>query len=297
MRGQKERQALQDAIEAGTDLTAREFPMRSQDFSQIAAMILEDAGIALQESKAALVYARLTRRLRTLGLKSFAEYCRLVAEPEGAEERDEMVTALTTNLTYFFRESHHFDILKAQVLPPLLRRAAQGQRIRLWSAGCSTGMEPYSLAMTLLEADRNVGSYDVKILATDIDRKVLAEGQAGFYPDRVLDAVPAALLERYFTPESVGGAQGHSVKEAARKLITFRPLNLKNPLPVKGPFDVIFCRNTVIYFGDALQRDIWQRFAGVLPEGAWLFVGHSERVTGPALSAFRPAGVTAYQRV
>jgi chemotaxis protein methyltransferase CheR len=170
-----------------------EFPLRTEDFRAIAAMLHADAGIALPEAKATLVYSRLAKRLRALGLESFREYCALAAGPEGAEERRHMLTALTTNVTRFFREPHHFEHLRTVALPPLLEAARRGGRVRLWSAACSTGQEPFSIALTVLSAMPDAAGFDVKVLATDIDPVVLAEAREGRYADACVAAVPPAL--------------------------------------------------------------------------------------------------------
>ena len=156
-----------------------EFKMTNRDFSDIAAMLYADAGIYLPESKATLVYSRLVKRLRALNIESFQDYCELVGAPDGADERLEMLSALTTNVTRFFREPHHFEHLKTHVLPSLVETARRGGRARLWSAACSTGQEPYSIALTLLSLEPNAGALDIKILATDIDPRVVAEGRRG----------------------------------------------------------------------------------------------------------------------
>ena len=272
-------------------LISGEFAMTTRDFREIAAMLYADAGIYLQESKATLVYSRLVKRLRKLNLENFQDYCQLVASPQGAAERLEMLSALTTNVTRFFREPHHFDHLRAQVLPPMLEAARRGGRVRLWSAACSTGQEPYSIALTLLSLEPNAASLDVKILATDIDPRVVAEAQRGVYPESALAEVPADLRRRYFEPTQ----QGWQAVEAMRRLIAFRTLNLNADWPMAGKFGAIFCRNVVIYFDEPTQQAVWSRFADKLEPNGWLYIGHSERVTGPATARFVSEGVTAYR--
>jgi chemotaxis protein methyltransferase CheR len=268
-----------------------EFTLSRDDFKRISQMIYADAGIHLTESKAALVYARLAKRLRALRMEAFRDYCDLVASPDGAAERQEMLTSLTTNVTKFFREAHHFEHMKTQVLSPFLKRAGGG-RLRLWSAACSTGQEPYSIAMTLLSLWPDAANQDVKILATDIDRSVLAVAEAGVYAETLLDEVSADQRKRFFEP---AGAQGLRVNAALRRLVTFRQLNLVEPWPMSGPFQAIFCRNVVIYFDEPTQQGVWDNFAPRLsPEGA-LYIGHSERVTGPAAALLRSDGVSTYR--
>jgi len=270
-----------------------EFAFTDADFKQIAAILYADSGIHLPDTKATLVYSRLAKRLRAIGLRSFKEYCALVSGAEGIGERQAMLTALTTNVTRFFREPHHFEHLKAQVLPPLIEKARRGGRIRFWSAGCSTGQEPYSMALTLLSAFPTAADHDVKILASDIDTNVLAEAEAGEYGQDVIGAIPADMRGRWL--ETVKGSDGlrWRIGAQARALVAFRELNLIGNWPMRGRFDVIFCRNVAIYFDDPTQERLWDRFANVLTEQGRLYVGHSERVQS-ALCV--PDGLTTYRR-
>jgi chemotaxis protein methyltransferase CheR len=270
-----------------------EFKMTTRDFREIASMLYADAGIFLQESKATLVYSRLIKRLRKLELDSFHDYCQLVAAPEGAAERLEMLSALTTNVTRFYREPHHFDHLRSHVLPPLLEAARHKARVRIWSAACSTGQEPYSIALTLLSLEPNAAVLDVKILATDIDPRVVADARRGVYPDAALVDVPPDLRKRYFAPTENRGEW--QAAEDVRRLVAFRTLNLNADWPMQGKFHVIFCRNVAIYFDEPTQQAVWSRFATKLEPGGWLYIGHSERVTGPASTRFVSEGVTAYR--
>ena len=270
-----------------------EFVLSRDDFNRISQMIYADAGIHLAEGKAALVYGRLAKRLRALRMQAFRDYCDLVSSPEGASERQEMLTSLTTNVTRFFREPHHFEHLKTHILTPLAQRRA---RLRLWSAACSTGQEPYSIAFTLLSLWPDAAKHDVKILATDIDRNVLATAEAGVYAANLLDGVSADMRRRFFEPAG-GDRAEFRVIAAARRMITFRPLNLVEAWPMQGQFDAIFCRNVVIYFDEPTQQGIWEKFVPRLtPDGA-LYIGHSERVTGAAATHLRSDGVSTYRPV
>ncbi len=269
----------------------REFVFRSEDFRQIAAMLHADSGIFLSEQKESLVYSRLVKRLRALGLSSFKDYCALVAGSSGVDERQKMLAALTTNVTRFFREPHHFQHLKDVVLPPLLQAAKRGGRVRIWSAGCSKGQEPYSIAMTVLSMMPDAGNHDIKILATDIDPYVLQEGREGVYEKSELDDMPKPERSRFFSAAD-GGMW--SVSEDMQRLVSFKELNLIGQWPIKGPFDVIFCRNVVIYFNEDTQAKIWARFAGLLAVKGLLCIGHSERLSGPAQPRFKPTGTTMY---
>ncbi len=256
-------------------------------------MLHADSGIFLTEQKESLVYSRLVKRLRALGLSSFRDYCALIADASGTDERQKMLAALTTNVTRFFREPHHFAYLKETVLPPLLQAAKQGGRVRLWSAGCSKGQEPYSIAMTVLSLMPDANRHDIKILATDIDPYVLQEGRDGHYEKSEFDDMPKQERSRFFTDVS-GDGSSWGVSEEMRQLISFKELNLIGQWPIKGPFDVIFCRNVVIYFNEETQAKIWARYAGLLAPGALLCIGHSERLSGPAQARFKPVGTTMY---
>ena len=270
---------------------AGEFPFTVADFKRIAAMLYEDAGIALPENKTTLVYSRLAKRLRSLGLESFQTYCDLVAGPSGAEERSHMLAALTTNVTRFFREPHHFDHLRSELLPPLLREAERGNPVRIWSAACSTGEEPYSIGMTILGLLPGAASLDVRVLATDIDPNVLATARAGRYGADSVAPVPTPLRRWMARADTLW-----EVGPELRQLIAFNPLNLVGPWPMRRQFDAIFCRNVVIYFDEKTQSKIWQRFAPLIATDGMLYIGHSERVAGPALSLFDGVGITAYRR-
>jgi chemotaxis protein methyltransferase CheR len=276
---------------AGTGLVEGEFLFTTEDFNKIAQILHSHAGIALAEGKAALVYSRLAKRLRSLGLRSFREYCALVEDSREIDERQAMMAALTTNVTRYFREPHHFDHLRDQVLPKLIDRAKRGGRIRLWSAACSNGQEPYSMAITVLSALPDAANLDVKILATDIDPNMVAEGRAGVYREEAIMPVPVDLRRRWFKK---AGQDRWEVADELRALVSFRELNLIGDWPMKGKFDVIFCRNVVIYFDEPTQERIWSRFAPMLEPGGTLYIGHSERVSGAATQVFETTGLTTY---
>ncbi|MEX3007003.1 protein-glutamate O-methyltransferase [Hoeflea sp. TYP-13] len=271
-----------------------EFRMTAKDLQDIASMIYDDAGIYLNESKASLVYSRLAKRIRRIGLDSFATYCKLVSSKEGADERRQMLSLLTTNFTRFFREEHHFDHLRDDVLPGLVAKAKAGGRVRIWSAGCSQGQEPYTIALTLLCAMPDAERYDVKILATDIDPMVVSHAREGVYDSAAIETVEPKLRSQWFKPEGSSGQW--RVDPALKRLITFRELNLMRDWPFKGPFDVLFCRNVVIYFDEPTQARIWSRYSNMLAPGGWLYIGHSERLSGEAKGHFRNAGITTYEK-
>lgn len=273
-------------------LVEGEFAFTAEDFRHIAQTLHSHAGIALNEGKAALVYSRLAKRLRALGLRSFRDYCALIDGVEGVDERQAMMAALTTNVTRFYREPHHFTDLRDRVLPPLVERARAGGRVRLWSAACSNGQEPYSIALTLLSVLPEAADLDVRILATDIDPNMVAQGREGLYAEEALEPAPETLWRRYFERADAGRWRAGA---ALRRLVAFRELNLIGDWPMKGRFDAIFCRNVVIYFDDATQERVWSRFTPCMTPGATLYIGHSERVTGPAAAQLRADGLTTYR--
>lgn len=261
----------------------------AKQLAAIARILHGEAGIVIAPGKENMVQSRLGRRLRELGLRGYDAYLGLVERD--ADERRRMVSALTTNVTHFFREPHHFEQLRKHVLPPLIARARRGGRVRLWSAGCSQGHEAWSMALTLLEMMPDAPRFDIRILASDIDPEALAVGIAAQYDQGVLSAVSAERRERYFE------RQGNMLTPVAsmRALVSFRELNLHGSWPMRGKFDVIFCRNVVIYFDLNDQARLWARFAAALDPDGWLFVGHSERVPTEPATPFVSAGLTAYR--
>jgi chemotaxis protein methyltransferase CheR len=271
--------------------TPQEYLLSDRAFDRIRDLIRDRAGIALSEAKRELVYGRLARRLRELKLESFEAYLSLL-EGDESREIEEFTNALTTNLTSFFREGHHFEYLTQHVFPFLERRNARTRRLRLWSAACSTGEEPYSLAMTLAESLGRFRGWDVRILATDLDSEVLKHAQAGRYRSDRLSSVPVARRDKWFAPQ---GPNHHLVKDQIRELITFRQLNLMHDWPFRGPFDVILCRNVVIYFDKETQRRLFGRIAQMQIEGSYLFIGHSESLF-KVTDLYDSLGKTMYRR-
>ncbi len=262
-------------------------------FDRVRRLAEREAGLSIPDTKQAMVQSRLSRRLRATGAPGFGAYLDLVEGPEGAAERGHMVSALTTNVSHFFREDHHFQTFAQDVIPELRARAAQGAPVRIWSAGCSTGQEPYSIAMTLLSIWPEAGAADLRILASDIDRAVLDRARAGTFEHRQTGQVPDHLSRRFFEPD---GAETVTVTDDLKNLIAFRHLNLLAEWPMRQPFDVIFCRNVMIYFAEARQRQLWPRFRDSLRPGGWLFLGHSERVSEPETLELTNVGVTAYRK-
>jgi chemotaxis protein methyltransferase CheR len=275
-------------------LVTGEFAFSAADFHEIADLVKAEAGIDLSESKATLVYSRLAKRLRALGIRTFSDYCHTVRD--NAAERGCMISALTTNVTRFFREPHHFEHLRDSILAPLVEAARRGQRVRLWSAACSTGQEPYSMALTVLSVLPEAAKLDVRILATDLNPNVVAQGKKGIYQKDELTGIPPNLRVKWFAPVAGEERGAMRISDEARALVTFRELNLMGSWPFKGPFDAIFCRNVVIYFDRETQNVIWQRLARLLHDNAALYIGHSERMTGPATSMLTADGVTSYRK-
>jgi chemotaxis protein methyltransferase CheR len=272
----------------------REFAFGNEDFEALRKLVKELTGINLSDQKRELVYGRLARRLRALHLRSFADYRDLLAS-DGGKEIAEFCNAITTNLTSFFRESHHFDYLREQVLLPRLNDRSASRRLRIWSAGCSTGEEPYSLAMTILESIPDLRTWDIKILATDLDSDVLSRARRGVYAaDRVRN-LGAQRLTRFFVERRGRDGPCYEVAPDLVSLITFKQLNLMHPLPMKGPLDAIFCRNVVIYFDKDTQRELFARVAHLQRPGNLLFLGHSESLFKVSES-YSPIGKTIYRR-
>ncbi len=277
------------AVGPADTATPRQFTFTDADFRRVCGLIHARAGIALGEHKREMVYSRLSRRLRARGLTSFDAYLAPLERDADAPEWEAFVNALTTNLTAFFREPHHFPLLAAHV-------AALARPVSVWCAAASTGEEPYSIAMTLAETlGHHAGAS--RVHATDIDTQVLARAQAGVYPAERVSALDATRLRRFFL-RGRGPEDGRvRVRPELARMVTFDVLNLRDPhwrLPV--PFDIVFCRNVMIYFDKSMQAQILQRLARCLVPGGLLFAGHSENFT-QLTREFQLRGQTVYQRV
>ncbi|MBL1274962.1 MAG: protein-glutamate O-methyltransferase CheR [Ectothiorhodospiraceae bacterium] len=284
------------AVELDSGL-AREFHFTGADFRFIRDLVADRTGIMLSENKKDLVYGRLARRLRELRMTRFRDYCDLLQKGHD-EEMVNFVNAITTNLTSFFREDHHFDYLAKKLIPTLVEKKIQNKdahRIRIWSAGCSTGEEPYSIAMVVNEVMEKYKSWDVRILATDLDTKVLEKASNGIYEKSRVEGLSKTRLRRWIN--SGNGANEGMVRmtRELRDLITFKQLNLMNDWPMKGPFDLIFCRNVVIYFNKPTQQKLFDRYAGLLDENGHLFLGHSETMFKKT-ERYQLIGKTIYQK-
>lgn len=271
---------------------AKEFALSDAEFNQLRTLVHAKTGISLSQSKRELVYGRLVRRLRALRLETFAEYIALL-EDEHPEEMQQFINAITTNLTSFYREPHHFEYLANTVIPELVQANAATRRIRIWCSACSTGEEAYTIAMTLRETEPVWAGFDVKVLATDLDTNCVAHARRGVYAfDRIRD-LPRATQSRWF--RDTGDGQNVRVAPELQSLITFGQLNLMETWPMKGPLDVIFCRNVVIYFDKDAQRRLFDRMANLQREGATLFLGHSETLFKVS-TRYELVGRTVYRR-
>jgi len=268
----------------------------NSEFRQFREFIHTHTGIALSEHKRALVCSRLAKRLRFHGLQRYADYYTLLTEgdPEG-QELMAMINAITTNKTDFFREPHHFLFLREQVFPSYRRNPNRERPLRLWSAAASTGEEAYSLAMTALDSLPSFNEQDISILATDIDTDVLSRASDGVYTLEQAKRIPKASLYRYFL-KGCGAHDGHVMaKPILKALIHFHRLNLQdNPWPMHELFDVILCRNVLIYFDKDTQQMLFQRMGNVLKKDGYLMLGHSEAMHG-LNDLFRPVGHSIYQ--
>ena len=264
------------------------------EFDFIRHVIAENAGIVLGPNKRQLVQGRLARRLRELHLDSYAAYCNHVRE-SGPEELVGLINALTTNVTSFFRENHHFEALTSYMLPEAFKRNQQSRRIRIWSAGCSTGEEAYCLAMVAREAMPAGQRWDLKILATDIDSDVVATAQNGVYPLDRLVSLSQERLQRHFRKGAGDNEGSAKANPELAQLISFRTLNLMHTWPMSGPFDIIFCRNVMIYFDQQTRERLVSRFAELLIPDGYLCLGHSESIHGTG-GPFRLVGKTIYRK-
>ena len=264
-------------------------------FRAIAELAYRECGLTLVEAKSSMICSRLRHRLRALQVPDFAAYSRLLQSDHGRAERRHLISALTTNVSHFFREQHHFCALRGmvQTRAEALRR---GEEMRLWSAGCANGQEAFSAAMTIQDVCTGAEAGQVRILGTDIDPKVVRFARAATYHRRQLGGVPPGMLRRFFSAGNSGDApESFTATEDLRRMVRFNELNLLGPWPMTRRFDVIFCRNVVIYFDLATQQRLWPRFHDALgPEGL-LFLGHSERIAEPERFGFRCVGPTIYR--
>ena len=253
-----------------------------QLFEKFSRLVYQECGINLTSGKKELLQARLNKRLRATGIASYREYYDHITSPNNNGEIVQFLDCISTNLTFFFREPKHFEFLERNALPKLIQSKTEERslRIRIWSAGCSTGEEPYSLAMCVLAQLQDPEKWDFKILATDISTRVLQVGINGVYPRDKVSKIPHNFQKMYFHKQRMQNGEGFEASRKLKDIITFRRLNLKENYPFSGPFDFIFCRNVMIYFDKETQQHLVQKMAGYLSPGGYLMVGHSESLTG-----------------
>lgn len=264
------------------------------DFRAIAEIVYASSGNVLPRGKAMLVYSRIAPLVRESGCGTFANFIAIMRGDPAQQAR--AVAALTTNHTFFYRESHHFEHFEQQVRPAILRKMSAGKPVRLWSAGCSSGEETWSLVMTLLGPDRlegrRIARGDIRILASDLAPHALQKARAAIYAAKDLQPVPTDLAQTW----TKAAGDTVTMSDDARSIVRFRSLNLLQPWPMRRKFDAIFCRNVMIYFDHETKERLVARFADMLEPGGHLFIGHSERVSGPAAALLEPVGPTIYRR-
>ncbi|MGV8853638.1 MAG: CheR family methyltransferase [Devosia sp.] len=266
-----------------------EISLSEREFARIKDRVYQVAGISLSDAKRTLVISRLSKIVRGLALPSFDAYVDFLERGGSAQDGQEFVNALTTNLTRFYREDHHFDHLRKHI-EALIASKPRGSRLRIWSAGCSTGQEPYTIGMDLLSAFPELKRWDFKILATDIDTAVIEKAARGIYPESELNGLSRERIAPFGQP----GDGTIRIPEAVRNLVSFKPLNLIGQWPMKGPFDAVFCRNVAIYFDKPTQGAVFGRFSDLMAPEGFLYIGHSENL-GSGGDGFRLVGKTIYQ--
>jgi chemotaxis protein methyltransferase CheR len=267
--------------------------MTDSEFKYVSDLIYDRARIVISPNKRSMLQGRLAKRLRSLQMPDVRSYIKLISAPEGEAEMGEMLNAVTTNVTAFFREPHHFRHLAETMIPEAITRNGASRRLRIWSAGCSTGQEPYSVAMTLANTLEKHAAMDARILATDLDTTVIAHAEAGIYSTDDTQAVPPPLAAKYLRKAAEGE---HEVTPRLRELVTFKQLNLMENWPMRGPFDAVFCRNVVIYFDKPTQAKLFKRMADLVVTGGWLYIGHSETLFKVS-DDFELTGKTIYRKV
>ncbi len=277
-------------------MLAQAYDLSDEEFFLFQELIYAETGISLSDKKKRLVVARLSKRLRALNLNNFTEYYAYLKDnPERELELGNLINRITTNKTDFFRERHHFDFLRQEILPQIIKAGTSSgaRRLRIWSAGCSSGEEPYSIAMTVDDAFQGQRGWDIKILATDLDTDILKKAAAGCYPTQTIAPIPKEYLLRFF----VRNGSEYELVPRIKSMVVFRRLNLMSPLfPMKKPFDVIFCRNVIIYFDAPTKLTLMNKFAHHLSQGGYMFIGHSESLMNMK-DTYRYLKNTIYQKV
>jgi chemotaxis protein methyltransferase CheR len=269
--------------------------LTDSQFRDVATLVQAACGIHLHDGKKELVKGRLSKRLRHLGFHSFQEYIGYLRKDSSGAEITAMLDAISTNQTSFFREAEHFAYLADKVLPGVVSRNAGSKRLRIWSAGCSSGEEPYSIAITMCESIANLSAWDARILATDISTRVLAHAAQGVYDAERVQSVVPKLRNRHFNSTGAHSERRYEAKSNLKSMIQFARLNLMERWPMKGPFDTIFCRNVMIYFDRPTRERLVGRYYDLLAPGGTFFVGHSESLTG-LKHQFRYVQPTVYEK-
>ncbi|MCY1125363.1 chemotaxis protein [Frigidibacter sp. RF13] len=255
----------------------------------ISRRVEEEAGLLLPPSRYPMIEARLKRRLARLDLGSYRDYLRLIDGPDGATERATLLGLLTTHVSHFFREPHHFQMMRDRLLPPLIAEAQAGRKLRFWSAGGAAGQEAYSLALTLLDLVPNAALLNIEILATDLDAAQTARAARAHYPTAALAEIPPP-----FRQHCLPSSGGFTLSDSVRGLVRCRTQNLHADWQAEPPFHAILCRNVLIYFEPKARERLISRFAGALTNGGWLLLGHADRMTGPAAAHLNALGQTVY---
>ena len=271
----------------------REFTFSEKDFKFIRDLISDRTGIVLADHKVDMVYGRLSRRLRELNLTSFDEYLSNLERDES--ELINFINALTTNLTAFFREKHHFEFMISSLLPELIKKK-KNRRLRIWSAGCSSGEEPYTIAMTIRSILKDLRGWDVKILATDLDSNMVRKAHNGIYTEDRVNGLTTEQMKKWVGKGQGDNASMVEMSDDLREMITFKQLNLMHEWPMKGPFDIVFCRNVLIYFNKETQAMLFDRYADMLDNDGHLFIGHSESMY-KICDRFELLGKTIYKKL
>ena len=278
----------------------KEFLFTDRDFSYLRNLAGNVAGVNITETKRELVYGRLAKRLRSLGMKKFKQYCNYLENDDknSQEELTHFINAITTNTTSFFRENHHFEYLKNTLLPELIvkNKNVKKPRLRIWSAGCSKGKEPYSIAMVLKECIPEIESWDVKILATDIDSDILKTAKCGIYSFNSIKDISMQRRHHWFQLGSGDYQNMVKVRDEIKQLVSFRQLNITEKWPMQGLFDIVFYRNVAIYFDKNTRIKVLDKMANQMMLGSHLFVGHSESLFG-LTERFASIGDTIHTRV
>lgn len=262
-------------------------------FTKLSKIAYDEAGLVLSDEKISMIKSRLRHRMEHRNCQTLEDYCKILENTTKNEEISFMISALTTNVSSFFREPHHFDYIKKNILHTLLEKASRGEPVRIWSAGCSNGQEPYSIAIMLAEYSDSFFQTDCKILATDVNEQVINFGEKGIYSEDQIRGVSFNRIENFFVLVHEGSYKKFIVSDKIRSIVSFRSLNLQKKWPMRGLFDIIFCRNVVIYFDSKTQNNLWPRFYNTLHQDGILLIGHSERVNH---NDFEVVGATVYAK-